>query len=207
MQNIPGKVPFEDFYRKSIEILKKQNKIDPSTKKPYPGVHVVMSGFNEAFKKYYGFDPRPVTDQLAAEGKIGIWKFSKKGPTIFLPEDTIEKKQKFNPDEHFPKFDVNDFGTTARSPETRSALDDIIEEGRKNKSSVDDDAPPFYNLTPHQQDIYKRITNKSDADNERSFNPANRRKKCAKPNPKRIKKSSKPSKSRSKKICSCKKRK
>ena len=176
MRNITGKVPFKDFYRKSIEILKQHNKIDPTTGKPYNGVHVVYSGFNEAFKKYYGFDPRTTTDQLAAEGKISVWKFSKGGPIIYLPEDVMPHE-----------------------------IDDIIEEGRSKKSSVDNDTP-FYNLTPNQQDIYKRMGAKGDPDNDRSFDPANRHKKHAKASPKRIKKSSKPSKSHSKKICSCKKK-
>jgi hypothetical protein len=204
MQNIPGKVPFEEFYWKAIETLSKDNKIDPSTGRPYVGIHIVYSGFNQIFKQYYGMDPRPITDKLASEGKIGLYKV-KGGAIITLPKDikSYEKKIKFNPDEHFAKFDASKFDTNVEIPtRQRTALDDIIEDAKEGRDDV-----PFYNLTPRQQEIYKRIGNKGDPDNERSFNPANRHKKCAKPSPKRIKKSSKPSKVHSKKICSCKKKK
>lgn len=36
----------------------------------YRGIHTVFSGFNEAFRQYFGEDPRPVTQDLAAKGII-----------------------------------------------------------------------------------------------------------------------------------------
>jgi hypothetical protein len=38
----------------------------------YRGIHSVFSGFNEAFREYFGEDPRPVTQELAARGIIAI---------------------------------------------------------------------------------------------------------------------------------------
>ena len=36
----------------------------------YRGIHTVFSGFNEAFRQYFGEDPRPVTQDLATKGII-----------------------------------------------------------------------------------------------------------------------------------------
>lgn len=38
----------------------------------YRGIHSVFSGFNEAFRQYFGEDPRPVTQELAVKGIIEI---------------------------------------------------------------------------------------------------------------------------------------
>jgi hypothetical protein len=35
-----------------------------------PGIHSVYSGFNRAFREYFGEDPVPITTALAGEGKI-----------------------------------------------------------------------------------------------------------------------------------------
>jgi hypothetical protein len=34
------------------------------------GIHSVYTGFNEAFRKYFGTNPVEATSKLAAEGKI-----------------------------------------------------------------------------------------------------------------------------------------
>ncbi|MFQ5802093.1 MAG: hypothetical protein ACE5JQ_04255 [Candidatus Methylomirabilales bacterium] len=38
----------------------------------YRGIHTVFSGFNEAFRKYFGEDPRPVTQGMANKGIIEL---------------------------------------------------------------------------------------------------------------------------------------
>lgn len=71
------KLSYEEFIRKSIETLRSPK---------YKGIHSVYSGFNQAFKEYYGEDPIKVTKQLADEGKIAI-RPAKGGVMIYLPED------------------------------------------------------------------------------------------------------------------------
>ena len=71
------KLSYEEFVKKAIVSLRKDG---------YKGIHTVYSGFNEAFKKYYGEDPIKVTNQLAQEGKIVI-RPVKGGVMLYLPED------------------------------------------------------------------------------------------------------------------------
>lgn len=52
----------------------------------YKGIHTVYSGFNEAFRDYFGTDPIETTQRLLREGKISI-RPAKGGVLIFLPED------------------------------------------------------------------------------------------------------------------------
>lgn len=54
----------------------------------YKGIHTVFSGFNEAFREYYGSDVDPVeiTKKLAEDGIIVI-RPAKKGATLYLAED------------------------------------------------------------------------------------------------------------------------
>jgi len=49
----------EEFVLQAIKKLRKE---------PYRGIHGVYSGFNEAFRKYFGANPVEVTSRLAAEG-------------------------------------------------------------------------------------------------------------------------------------------
>jgi hypothetical protein len=72
------KLSHEEFVKKAIVSLRKEG---------YKGIHSVYSGFNEAFKKYFG-DENPVdaTNALAAEGKI-IIRPVKGGVMLYLPED------------------------------------------------------------------------------------------------------------------------
>ena len=39
-------------------------------KPPYKGIHSVYSGFNQAFREYFGTNPVEATTRLAQEGKI-----------------------------------------------------------------------------------------------------------------------------------------
>lgn len=72
------KMNHEEFVKKAIVDLRKEG---------YKGIHTVFSGFNEAFKRYFeGDDPKTVTTQLAAEGKIVI-RPVKGGVMLYLPED------------------------------------------------------------------------------------------------------------------------
>jgi len=56
-------------------------------KPPYKGIHSVYSGFNRAFKDYFGTNPVETTEKLAQEGKIGI-RPVRGGVMLYLPEDT-----------------------------------------------------------------------------------------------------------------------
>lgn len=67
----------EEFIKKAIVTLRKEG---------YKGIHTVYSGFNEAFKKYFGEDPIGVTNQLAQDGKIVI-RPVKGGVMLYLPEE------------------------------------------------------------------------------------------------------------------------
>lgn len=73
------KLNHEEFVKKAIVDLRRDG---------YKGIHTVYSGFNEAFKKYFGPDANPieVTNHLAAEGKIVI-RPVKGGVMLYLPED------------------------------------------------------------------------------------------------------------------------
>ena len=75
------KLTEEEFVTQAIKNLKKE---------PYRGIHSVYSGFNEAFRKYFGTNPVEVTSRLAAEGKIEIRPF-KGGAMIFLPGEAPKR--------------------------------------------------------------------------------------------------------------------
>ena len=53
---------------------------------PYKGIHTVYSGFNQAFKDYFGTNPIETTQRLAQEGKI-ILRPVKGGVMLYLIED------------------------------------------------------------------------------------------------------------------------
>jgi hypothetical protein len=67
----------EEFVRRAILRLRKP---------PYRGIHSVFSGFNEAFRAYFGRDPVEATNRLAREGKL-IIRPARGGVMLFLPED------------------------------------------------------------------------------------------------------------------------
>jgi hypothetical protein len=64
----------EEFVIQAIKKLRKD---------PYRGIHSVYSGFNEAFRKYFGANPVEATTRLAAEGKIETRPF-KGGMMLYL---------------------------------------------------------------------------------------------------------------------------
>ncbi len=55
------KLTEEEFVLQAIKKLRKE---------PFRGIHSVYSGFNEAFRKYFGTNPVEATSRLAAAGKI-----------------------------------------------------------------------------------------------------------------------------------------
>jgi hypothetical protein len=72
------KISSEEFVK--LAIVKLRNE-------PYKGIHSVYSGFNEAYKKYFGGDdPIQLTNRLAEEGKIAL-RPVKGGVVLYLPED------------------------------------------------------------------------------------------------------------------------
>lgn len=71
------KLNYEEFVRRSIETLRSQK---------YKGIHSVYSGFNQAFKEYFGEDPIQATKQLSENGIITV-RPAKGGVMIYLPED------------------------------------------------------------------------------------------------------------------------
>jgi hypothetical protein len=75
------KLTEEEFVLQAIRKLRKE---------PYRGIHSVYSGFNEAFRKYFGINPVEVTSRLATEGKIETRPF-KGGVMLFLPGEAPKR--------------------------------------------------------------------------------------------------------------------
>ena len=77
------KLSAEQFCLKAIKALRKGQ---------YKGIHTVFSGFNVAFREYYGdkLDPIVTIDALIKEGKIE-GHFVKKGKMIYAPGDMPER--------------------------------------------------------------------------------------------------------------------
>jgi hypothetical protein len=70
------KLSEEEFIRRAIKKLRGN----------YKGIHSVYSGFNTAFKEYFGTNPVETTQRLAKEGKIFV-RPVKGGVLLYLPED------------------------------------------------------------------------------------------------------------------------
>lgn len=75
------KLTEEEFVLQAIKKLRKE---------PFRGIHSVYSGFNEAFRKYFGTNPVEATSRLAAEGKIETRLF-KGGVMFFLPGEAPKR--------------------------------------------------------------------------------------------------------------------
>lgn len=71
------KLTHKEFVEKAIRNLRTGD---------YLGIHVVYSGFNNAFREYFGADPRPILDGLKAEGFITS-SLCKGGAKIALKAD------------------------------------------------------------------------------------------------------------------------
>ena len=72
-----NKISEYEFVAKAIKKLRKP---------PYKGIHSVYSGFNQAFKDYFGTNPVETTQRLAQERKITI-RPVRGGVMLYLPED------------------------------------------------------------------------------------------------------------------------
>ena len=77
-------------------------------KPPYSGIHVVWSGFNTAYRHYYGEDPRSYIDQLVAEGII-VKRPTKGGILIF---DAKEVPKRATPEQQGAEALATILGTT-----------------------------------------------------------------------------------------------
>src|SRR5512136_1186674 len=75
------KLTEEEFVIQAIKKLRKD---------PFRGIHSVYSGFNEAFRKYFGTNPIEATSGLAAQGKIETRPF-KGGVMLFLPGEAPKR--------------------------------------------------------------------------------------------------------------------
>jgi len=69
-----GKLSEAEFVRKAITTLRTGN---------YKGIHTRFSGFNQAFREYYGTDPVAATKRLVEEGVI-TQHFARGGAMIYL---------------------------------------------------------------------------------------------------------------------------
>lgn len=76
-----GKLTEEEFVVQAIKRLRKD---------PFRSIHSVYSGFNEAFRKYFGTNPVEATSRLAAEGKIET-RPVKGGAMLFLPGEAPKR--------------------------------------------------------------------------------------------------------------------
>jgi hypothetical protein len=75
------KLTEEEFVVQAIRNLRKD---------PFRGIHSVYSGFNEAFRKYFGTNPVEATSKLAGEGKLETRPF-KGGVMLFLPGEAPKR--------------------------------------------------------------------------------------------------------------------
>ena len=67
----------EEFVVRAINKLRKP---------PYKGIHSVYSGFNQAFKDYFGTNPVETTQRLTEEGRI-VTRPARGGVMLYLPQD------------------------------------------------------------------------------------------------------------------------
>jgi len=82
------KLSEEEFILRAINRLRKP---------PYKGIHSVYSGFNKAFRQYFGSDPVEATNRLAKQGKINT-RPVRGGMMLYLagdspssPDDALKK--------------------------------------------------------------------------------------------------------------------
>ena len=77
------KLNYEEFFEMAILKLRDTSKSS--------GIHSVYSGFNKAFREYFGYDPVKVSQELASEGKIEI-RPVRGGVMIYLPGDAPKSR-------------------------------------------------------------------------------------------------------------------
>jgi hypothetical protein len=93
-QEANGKLTVEEFVIQAIKSLRMGD---------FKGIHSVYSGFNEAFKKYFGQDPVQATNRLAEDKKIEIRPI-KGGVLLYLPGEAPSRSRG---DEALEKMGIN----------------------------------------------------------------------------------------------------
>jgi len=107
--NRNGSITADQFVLKAITVLARKNKVNPNTGQQYKGIHVVYSGFNEAFALQFpnladgGQTTNPktgktrtiraselVTRRMAEAGQIVVVS-SFGGATLYLPGDAPDR--------------------------------------------------------------------------------------------------------------------
>ncbi len=87
MEDTEGKKLTEaDFVARAIRKLRKP---------PYKGIHSVYSGFNKAFREYFGKDPVEATSRLAEQGSI-VTRPVRGGVMLYLPEEAPAPRESEN---------------------------------------------------------------------------------------------------------------
>ena len=85
----PKYLNYEDFFKQAIIALRDVTKSR--------GVHSVYSGFNDAFRQYFGENPIPVTQELAKKGIIEVQP-RKGGVMIYLPGEAPSSRSQIGKD-------------------------------------------------------------------------------------------------------------
>lgn len=76
------KMTHMEFIQKAYETLRKPGRDG----KMYSGMHVVYTGFNEAFRKYFNADPVKAVAKLADSGELRV-RGARGGAIIYLGDD------------------------------------------------------------------------------------------------------------------------
>ena len=99
------------FFKKAIPVLRERNRVanlekqkkvvehnrahpndlqQPIVIKDYKGIHSVFSGFNSAFKEYFGTEAKDATTELQESGDIIVIP-AQRGVMLYLPSDAPER--------------------------------------------------------------------------------------------------------------------
>lgn len=105
----------EDFVLKAIAALKTQK---------FKGVHVVRSGFNQAFRDYFGdqADPIQTTTQMRKDRRIAVF-LAKGGASLYLRED-LKETTLVRHDEDWTRRDQEGFEKRGTKPV--AGTDDVL---------------------------------------------------------------------------------
>lgn len=87
-----GKLSHEQFVKKAIVALRAGGYKDKKTGQIVygKGIHCVYSGFNEAFKRYFGTDAKDIVNTLAEKDVIDI-RPARKGVMLYLAGEAPER--------------------------------------------------------------------------------------------------------------------
>ncbi len=76
------KLSHKEFTYKAIKALRTGD---------YKGIHSTFSGFNSAFKAYFGTNPIEATTALAKKGELAVIP-AKRGVMLYMPQDAPEPR-------------------------------------------------------------------------------------------------------------------